>query len=83
MTSLGKGSLVSLHDGWYFRAQDMQEAPSTGAAIHYRIQINETDKALLLESQGKTENRVCWTALVNGEVIIVWEDDIVKVRNDS
>ena len=74
---------MSLHDGWYFRAQDGLKEPTTDAAIHYRIRIKEVDKALLLESQGKTENRVCWTALVNGEVIIVWEDDIVKVRNDS
>jgi hypothetical protein len=75
---LKKGSLVALHDGWYFRAQDVQEASTNNAAIHYRIHINKIDKALLLESQGKTENRVCWTALVNGEVIIIWEDNIVK-----
>ncbi len=77
-----KGSLVFLRDGWYFRAQDVQDEPTTHAAIHHRLHIGKTDKALLLENQGTTADRVCWSAYVNGEVIIVWEDDIVRVKND-
>ena len=69
------GRLVSIRDGWYFRAADVDDSKGTGN-IHYRIRAREGDKALLLEHQGKTEDRICWTAFVNGEVLIVWEDDI-------
>ena len=73
------GYLTTLRSGWYFRAADVLDelAPKTHSRnIYHRSHVEEGDKALLLENQGETANSMCWTALVNGEVIIVWEDDI-------
>ena len=72
------GRLMSLRSGWYFRAADvLDETKNSGNRnIYHRSLIKEGDKALLLENQGETDSSMCWTALVNGEVIIVWEDDI-------
>tara|TARA_Y100000593_G_C4307600_1_gene336586 strand:+ start:2162 stop:2413 length:252 start_codon:yes stop_codon:yes gene_type:complete len=70
------GRLVSLREGWYFRSKDALDNPDKPKNIHYRQHIKEGTKALLLEYQGNQGDRVCWTAYINGEVIIVWEDDI-------
>ena len=75
------GRLMSLRSGWYFRAADVLDETKNSGNIYHRSLIKEGDKALLLENQGETASSMCWTALVNGEVIIVWEDDISEDKH--
>jgi len=66
------GRLVTLKPGRYF------------AAYHdasFKIQFDEPTTALLLECQGKktwNSEETCWHALVDGDVILVWDDNFME-----
>lgn len=65
------GRLVTLKPGKYFKA-------SIPAGSHpSKIKFDKPTTALLVEYQGrKTSNsdETCWYALVDGDVVLVWDD---------
>ena len=44
------------------------------------LELDEPKQALLLEWQGKREDiGACWYALVEGDIVIAWEDQLAGV----
>jgi len=69
------GRLVTLKPGRYFAADHAGEIASL------KIQFDEPTTALLLEYQGKktwNSEETCWHALVDGDVILVWDDNFTE-----
>jgi len=65
-----QGQLVKLRSGQYFIV------PGTGKPVSGRPAINllEETNAVLLDKQGKQ----CWHALVDGQVLLVWDHNFVE-----
>lgn len=77
MSPIGEkdGRLVTLNPGKYFSAY------CDGEASPLKIQFDEPTTALLLECQGKktwNSEETCWHALVDGDVILVWDDNFTE-----
>jgi hypothetical protein len=69
------GRLVTLKPGRYFTAY------RNGEIASFKIQFDEPTTALLLECQGKkawNSEETCWHALVDGDVILVWDDNFTE-----
>ena len=69
MSRPSNNRLVTLRPGRYWKVNS-QDSNQTG------IDIRRPTNALLLEFQGyhsKSTDQECWHALVDGEVILVWE----------
>ena len=49
------------------------------------LEIDEPKQALLLEWQGKRKDIAgdCWYALVDGDVVIAWEDQLMNQPQDA
>lgn len=59
-----KNKLVTLHPGKYWKVDPE----------HATMVIKNPTNALLLDLQGRHKNSSeCWHALVNGQVILVWD----------
>ena len=64
-----KNKLVTLHPGRYWKVDP----------IHDSVVIKDPTNALLLDFQGRHKDKSeCWHALVNGQVILVWESNFSK-----
>ena len=65
--------LVTLHPGKYWKVKTCSHSPEPG------VEIKAPTNALLLEFQGchKDESE-CWHALVDGQIILVWESNFSK-----
>ena len=73
-----QGVLVSIKPGSY---------PIISSPIETRAfrSLDEATQGLLVEFQGKaraTENANCWYALVAGEILVVWDDQLVRGTNN-
>lgn len=68
-----KNQLVTLHPGKYWKVDEL--AVGNGDSVVLKRPTN----ALLLELQGRhKDSSECWHALVNGQVILVWESSFSK-----
>ena len=76
-TKKDTGRLVWLQPGQY----PIIKAESTTNKI---LEVNEPKQALLLEWQGKRKDIAgdCWYALVEGDVVIAWEDQLMNQPRD-
>ncbi len=76
--NLSKNRLVTLKPGRYWKVN-----VQTSDEVSMGVELKDPTNALLLEFQGNHSDRSeCWHALVDGQVILVWEsnfDDEVKV----
>ena len=74
-----KGVLVSLKPGSY----PIISSPTETRAFR---SIDETTQGLLVEFQGRTtatEESDCWYALVKGEILVVWDDQLAEPRHNA
>jgi hypothetical protein len=67
-----KAGLVRIKTGWYYTAGLVD--PDSNAQIHPRVWVDEEDQVLLLEKVGAKGGVTCWHALVDGTIILVWDD---------
>ena len=77
------GQLVQLKKGWYFRVKHEKETKPWDKSIHPRAFVSETEQGLILEHQGTKVATQCWHVLVNGAVVIAWDDDFVRYANEG
>ena len=68
------GQLIHMKRGWYFRVKHEKDTKPWQNSIHPRTYVQETEKGLILEHQGTKANNGCWHVLVNGTVVIAWDD---------
>ena len=77
------GELTQLNEGWYFRVKHERETKPWVKSIHPRAFINDAEQGLILEHQGTKASNQCWHVLVNGVVIIAWDDDFMGHHNEG
>ena len=65
-----QGQLVKLRPGQYFIVPGAGK-PATGRPA---VSLTEETNAVLLDRQGKQ----CWQALVDGQVLLVWDHNFVE-----
>ena len=66
----GQGQLVKLRSGQYFIVPGANR-PAVGRPA---VSLLEETNAVLLDKQGKQ----CWHALVDGQVLLVWDHNFVE-----
>jgi hypothetical protein len=74
------GQLVRLKEGWYFCVKHDQESRSAERRIFPRAYIDKGEQGLILEHQGNKEDNQCWHILVDGKVLIAWDDNFKGMK---
>ena len=70
-SSLYPGELVMLTPGQYIRIDGKYgSGPYTT--------LNSKTSAVLVEFQGKTSEKSCWTVLASNEILMAWEDNLSR-----
>ena len=78
------GQLIHMQKGWYFRVKHEKDTkPWENLMIHPRTCVQEDEQALILEHQGTKADNRCWHVLVNGTVVIAWDDNFKGRINES
>ncbi len=76
--NLSKNRLVTLKPGRYWKVNGQTDDDDRRG-----LELKDPTNALLLEFQGNHSDRSeCWHALVDGQVILVWEssfDEEIKI----
>jgi hypothetical protein len=69
----GQGSLVNIGPGEYVKL-----SKSTNAGVPF-MSLPDSTQAILVELQGKDyrTNENCWSALVNNDLLLVWEKNFL------
>jgi hypothetical protein len=67
------GGLVFLKSGKYFKV-----SPLPPDDKNKFFEIEEQAQGILLEHQGILRDANCWHVLVDGTVILVWDDNIIQ-----
>ena len=68
-SSLCPGELVVLTPGQYIRVNgNHAEGPYTT--------LQDETRAMLVEFQGITSEKSCWTVLASNEILMAWEDNL-------
>jgi len=80
--SYNTGELIQLKEGWYFRVKHEKETRRWERSIHPRTFVANTEQGLILEHQGTKADNQCWHVLVNGAVIIAWDNDFTGYGNE-
>ena len=74
------GNLVKLSPGNYLRAVVSIEHPAPPF-----LNLEHETNAVIVDFQGKDnqKNLSCWSALVNNDLLIVWQDQLIQISPDS
>ena len=70
---LRSGELVKLIPGQYIRLNQLSE--KTGPFVVLESETN----AMLVDYQGETDAKSCWTVLASDEILVAWEDNLSRV----
>tara|TARA_B100001123_G_scaffold446273_1_gene600183 strand:- start:11077 stop:11307 length:231 start_codon:yes stop_codon:yes gene_type:complete len=70
---LKPGELVRLIPGQYYRVGNL---PSD---IPPFKRLSGETNAVLVDYQGSTDDRDCWTVLANDEILFAWEDSLSRI----
>ena len=73
VTSLVSGELVTLDPGQYVRLEHVVESSTP-----FVVFMHETN-AVLVDFQGRTGEKDCWSVLAADEILVAWEDNLNRI----